>query len=149
MLFHHFAHFISVFIRVFSFVRISDRFACYSRDYHRSFVFACFLVFIASWVIYTYLDCSAKIGSIWCWFQFYKNHKKVRREVWACEDIKSDLDAIKLKIPFFQGKNDPEAYLEWEKMVDWIFDCHNYSEAKKVKLVVIEFTDLCTDLVGS
>jgi len=45
-----FAYFVSVFIQVFSFVRISDRFACYSRDYHRSFVFACFLVFIASWL---------------------------------------------------------------------------------------------------
>jgi hypothetical protein len=31
--------------------------------------------------------------------------------------------------------------LEWEKKVDWIFDCHNYLEVKKVKLVVIEFTD--------
>jgi hypothetical protein len=30
------AYFISVFIRVFSFVHISDRFACYSRDYHGS-----------------------------------------------------------------------------------------------------------------
>jgi hypothetical protein len=30
--------------------------------------------------------------------------------------------------------------LEREKKVDWIFDCHNYLEAKKVKLVVIEFT---------
>jgi len=43
-----------------------------------------------------------------------------------------DLDTIKLKIPNFQGKNDPEAYLEWEKKVDWIFDCHSYSEQKKV-----------------
>jgi hypothetical protein len=25
--------------------------------------------------------------------------------------------------------------------VDWIFNCHNYSEVKKVKLLVIEFTD--------
>jgi hypothetical protein len=32
-------------------------------------------------------------------------------------------------------------YLEWEKRVDWIFDFHNYLEAKMVKLVVIEFTD--------
>ena len=37
-----------------------------------------------------------------------------------------DRDNIKLKIPNFQGKNDPKAYLEWEKKVDWIFDCHNY-----------------------
>jgi len=57
------------------------------------------------------------------------------------DDLDGDLDAIKLKIPSFQGKNNPETYLEWEKKVNWIFDCHNYSEMKKVKLVVIEFTD--------
>ncbi|XP_015387941.1 uncharacterized protein LOC107177913 [Citrus sinensis] len=34
-----------------------------------------------------------------------------------------------------------EAYLEWEKKMEFIFDCHNYSEAKKVKLVVIEFSN--------
>ena len=33
------------------------------------------------------------------------------------EDMDGDLDTIKLKIPSFQGKNDPEAYLEWEKKV--------------------------------
>jgi hypothetical protein len=48
---------------------------------------------------------------------------------------------IKMKIPSFHGKNDPEAYLEWEKKVELIFECHNYSEEKKVKLTVIEFTD--------
>jgi hypothetical protein len=31
--------------------------------------------------------------------------------------------------------------LEWEKKVGWIFDCHSYSEQKKVKLVIIEFTE--------
>jgi hypothetical protein len=31
-------------------------------------------------------------------------------------------------------------YLEWEKKMDWILDCNNYLEAKKVKVVVIEFT---------
>jgi len=36
-----------------------------------------------------------------------------------------DLDAIKLKIPSFRGKNDPKVYLECEKKVDWIFNCHN------------------------
>jgi hypothetical protein len=34
------------------------------------------------------------------------------------EDMDGNLDTIKLKIPIFQGKNDPEAYLEWEKKVD-------------------------------
>jgi hypothetical protein len=37
------------------------------------------------------------------------------------EDMDGDLDTIKSKIPNFQGKNDLEAYLEWEKRVDWIF----------------------------
>ena len=31
--------------------------------------------------------------------------------------------------------------MEWEKKLEFIFDCHNYSDAKKVKLAVIEFTD--------
>ena len=48
---------------------------------------------------------------------------------------------IRVSIPTFQGKNDPEAYFDWEKKVELIFDCHNYSEEKKVKITVIEFTD--------
>ncbi|RVW80730.1 hypothetical protein CK203_053946 [Vitis vinifera] len=52
-----------------------------------------------------------------------------------------NLGNIKMKIPSFQGKNDPEVYLEWEKKVEFIFECHNYSEEKKVKLAVIEFTN--------
>ncbi|KAL5547343.1 hypothetical protein UlMin_007030 [Ulmus minor] len=46
-----------------------------------------------------------------------------------------------MKIPSFQGKNNPEAYLEWEKRMELVFECHNYSEMKKVKLAAIEFTD--------
>ncbi|XP_040967125.1 uncharacterized protein [Gossypium hirsutum] len=37
--------------------------------------------------------------------------------------------------------SDPEAYLEWEKKIELVFECHNYSEKKKVKLAVIEFSD--------
>jgi len=57
------------------------------------------------------------------------------------KDMDGDLVTIKLKIPNFQGKNDPRAYLEWEKKVDCFSDCHIYSEQKKVKLVIIEFTE--------
>jgi hypothetical protein len=42
-----------------------------------------------------------------------------------------------MKIPSFQGRTDPKAYLEWEKKIELIFDCHNYSEEKKVKLALI------------
>ena len=53
----------------------------------------------------------------------------------------NNLGNIKMKISSFQGKNDPEAYLEWERKVELVFDCHNYSENNKVKLFVIEFSD--------
>ncbi|GKV06452.1 hypothetical protein SLEP1_g18350 [Rubroshorea leprosula] len=57
-----------------------------------------------------------------------------------------DLGNIKMKIPPFQGKNDPDVYLEWEKKVELVFDCHNYSEEKKVKLTAVEFTDYAVGL---
>ncbi|KAG2664614.1 hypothetical protein I3760_16G090300 [Carya illinoinensis] len=74
-------------------------------------------------------------------------HKGVRRERGfrgnprGRDGVDRDLENIKMKIPSFQGRTDPEAYLEWEKKIELIFDCRNYSEEKKVKLVVIEFTD--------
>ncbi|PKI71775.1 hypothetical protein CRG98_007791 [Punica granatum] len=39
------------------------------------------------------------------------------------------------------GKNDLDAFIEWERKVELLFDCHNYSEEKKVKLTAVEFTD--------
>ncbi|KAI9173861.1 hypothetical protein LWI28_007727 [Acer negundo] len=57
------------------------------------------------------------------------------------ERVDNNLGSIKVKIPTFQGKTDPEAYLEWEKRIELVFDCHDYSELKKVKLAAIEFTD--------
>ena len=53
--------------------------------------------------------------------------------------IDNNVGSIKMKIPSFHGKSDPEAYLEWEKKVERVFECHNYSELKKVKLAVVEF----------
>ncbi|GMI66645.1 hypothetical protein HRI_000333800 [Hibiscus trionum] len=55
--------------------------------------------------------------------------------------VDDNLSNIKITIPHFQGRTDPEAYLAWEKKVEHIFECHNYSEIKKVKLAAIEFTD--------
>ncbi|PKI52812.1 hypothetical protein CRG98_026812, partial [Punica granatum] len=51
------------------------------------------------------------------------------------------MGSIKLTIPPFQGKNDPDVYIEWERKVELVFDCHNYSEEKKVKLTAVAFTD--------
>ena len=44
-------------------------------------------------------------------------------------------------ISSFQGKNNIDAYLEWERKVELIFNSHNYSEEKKVKLITIKFTN--------
>jgi hypothetical protein len=57
------------------------------------------------------------------------------------ERVDRDLGSIKLNIPPFQGKSDPDAYLEWERKVEMMYECHNYSEEKKVKLAAISFTD--------
>ena len=47
----------------------------------------------------------------------------------------------KMKIPSFQGKVDPDVYLDWERRIELIYECHNFSEEKKVKLAVAKFTD--------
>ena len=64
-----------------------------------------------------------------------------RRNLLGRDKVDGNLGSIKMKIPPFQGRNDPEAYLGWEKKIELIFDCHNYSEENKVKLAVIEFQD--------
>ncbi|XP_019098958.1 PREDICTED: uncharacterized protein LOC109132204 [Camelina sativa] len=46
----------------------------------------------------------------------------------------------KLEIPTFQGRNDPDAYLEWEKKIESVFSYQNYCEMKKVQVAV---TGLC------
>ncbi len=41
------------------------------------------------------------------------------REARIRED--NNLGSIKMKVPSFQGKNDPEIYLEWEKKMELVF----------------------------
>ena len=51
----------------------------------------------------------------------------------------SSLASIKLKIPTFSG-SDPDDFLDWVDKVDSIYAIHDYSEEKKIKLAVVEFT---------
>ena len=44
-----------------------------------------------------------------------------------------------MNIPTFHGRSDQEAYLAWEKKVDFVFNCHNYFEEKKVKIATTAF----------
>ncbi|KAL6340571.1 hypothetical protein AAG906_010479 [Vitis piasezkii] len=59
-------------------------------------------------------------------------HGRWFREARNQED--NNLGSIKMKILSFQGKNDPKAYLEWEKKIKVVFDCHNYSELKNATM---------------
>ena len=36
-------------------------------------------------------------------------------------------------------KIDPDAFLEWERKIELVFDCQNLSEMKKVRLAAAEF----------
>ncbi|XP_071920645.1 uncharacterized protein [Coffea arabica] len=51
------------------------------------------------------------------------------------------IKGIKMKISPFQGKSDPDTYLEWESRVELVFDCNDYTDAQKLRLAVVEFTD--------
>lgn len=51
------------------------------------------------------------------------------------------LSGIKIKVPHFKGKNDLEAYIEWETKIEQIIVCHNYTNAKKMQVFAIEFID--------
>ncbi|GFY85816.1 slufate transporter 2;1 [Actinidia rufa] len=59
------------------------------------------------------------------------SHRRYSRDRGARNKVDHNLGSIKMKIPAFQGKSDPEAYLEWEKKMELIFDCHNYLELKR------------------
>ena len=56
------------------------------------------------------------------------------------ERTNDSLSGLKLKIPPFEGKNDPDVFLEWERKIEHVFDCQNFSELKKVRLAVTEFS---------
>ncbi|XP_012829807.1 PREDICTED: uncharacterized protein LOC105950964 [Erythranthe guttata] len=62
------------------------------------------------------------------------------RAQWGDAEDEEELEELDER-PVNGGRNDPEAYLEWEKKIEMAFECHNYSENKKVKLAAIEFTD--------
>jgi hypothetical protein len=48
---------------------------------------------------------------------------------------------IKFKIPPFNGKYDPAAYLDWELEVEQKFSCHDIAATSQVKAAISEFTD--------
>ncbi|XP_013639540.1 PREDICTED: uncharacterized protein LOC106344776 [Brassica oleracea var. oleracea] len=50
--------------------------------------------------------------------------------------VDDSLGGLKLNIPTFDGKNDPDAFLEWERKIELVYDCQNFSDLKKYDQVV-------------
>ncbi|VFQ85558.1 unnamed protein product [Cuscuta campestris] len=46
---------------------------------------------------------------------------------------------FKVDIPIFEGKSDPDEFLEWLETVERVFDFKEVSDEKKVKLVALKF----------
>ncbi|VFQ85190.1 unnamed protein product [Cuscuta campestris] len=46
---------------------------------------------------------------------------------------------FKVDIPTFEGKNDPDDFLEWLEIVECVFDFKDVPEEKKVKIVALKF----------
>ncbi|RYR56023.1 hypothetical protein Ahy_A05g021833 [Arachis hypogaea] len=57
------------------------------------------------------------------------------------EGISYAKKSSRLKIPAFKGRNNPEAYLEWERKVESIFANSILPEEKNVRLVQANFFD--------
>ncbi|KAL1224547.1 hypothetical protein V5N11_020194 [Cardamine amara subsp. amara] len=77
---------------------------------------------------------------------YYSNssHSSQRRQQRVRDDRIQQQDSfgsLKLRIPQFQGKNDLNAYMEWEKKIEMVFDCQFYTEANRVKVAATEFCD--------
>jgi hypothetical protein len=67
-------------------------------------------------------------------------HRDNRNRRAARVPLDEGLGKIKTSMPAFSGSGDSEDYLAWEMRCDQIFNSHNYSEDKKVRLASIEFT---------
>ena len=59
---------------------------------------------------------------------------------------------VNISLSYFHGKDNVEAYLDWEMKVEQLFDCHQISEERKVPLATFSFQGYAlywwTSLVG-
>jgi len=51
------------------------------------------------------------------------------------------IKGVKLNVPPFKGRSDPNTYLDWEMKIEHVFSCNDYTEEQKVKLATAEFLD--------
>ncbi|KAF8080321.1 hypothetical protein N665_0956s0002 [Sinapis alba] len=69
------------------------------------------------------------------------SRRRKRREPEGRRPHCDDLAGLKLKIPPFHGKVDPDSYLEWEKKIELVFNCQHYTNAQRIQIAATEFYD--------
>ena len=59
----------------------------------------------------------------------------------ARKERKESIKEVRVDLPYFHGKENVEAYLDWEMKVEQLFACHIVSEERKVPLATLSFQD--------
>ena len=67
--------------------------------------------------------------------------KRFEREYQYERGEERGVGGVKLKIPTFYGKSDPDEYLQYERKTEHVLDCNNFNDERKLKFVVAEFCD--------
>ncbi|KAG7530867.1 Zinc finger CCHC-type [Arabidopsis thaliana x Arabidopsis arenosa] len=71
----------------------------------------------------------------------HRSSRRTRRNGGERDLMVENLGRYKMKVPPFHGKNDPDAYLDWEKKMELVFNCHNFANVNRVKVAATEFYD--------
>ncbi|RDX83039.1 hypothetical protein CR513_36088, partial [Mucuna pruriens] len=67
-----------------------------------------------------------------------EGHRQPRRH--REEPRRGEMDGLKCKIAPFLGESYLDGYLDWEMKVEQIFECFDFNDRMKVKLVTLEFS---------
>ncbi|XP_056852639.1 LOW QUALITY PROTEIN: uncharacterized protein LOC108835624 [Raphanus sativus] len=69
------------------------------------------------------------------------SRRRTRRDHDERRPYRDELSGLKLKIPPFHGKVDPDAYIEWEKKIEIVFNCKHYTNFQRIQFAATEFYD--------
>lgn len=54
------------------------------------------------------------------------DRSKRRDTIYVGRSVGMSMGNVKMTIPQFKGRSDPEAYLAWEEKIELAFGCHIY-----------------------
>ncbi len=73
--------------------------------------------------------------------QAREDRRARRRQEQNRQDDNRRTHGVKVTIPYFAGTGGPDVYQDWEVKAQQVFRFHRYSDAARVELAVIHFTD--------